>query len=241
MIDDQFCTKEGSPVPAVTADEMREVDRMAVEEFGIDILQMMENAGRSLAAEVIGAGKSSPVTVLAGAGGNGGGGLCCARHLLNHGFEVNVVLDHPRDELSTPAQRQLGILKSSGLKTVKWENREEKIGEATVVVDALIGYGLKDSPRGKTLDLINTCGEIDSEIVSLDVPSGLDSTTGNSPGARIDPDRTLTLALPKVGLAEANGEILLLDIGIPAEVFNKLNIPYKSPFEERYIIKLLQQ
>nr|AGF93156.1 sugar kinase [uncultured organism] len=219
---------------------MEKVDQVAIEEFGINVLQMMENAGRSLATEVIRSSKSGPVTVLAGAGGNGGGGLCCARHLLNHGFEVNIVLDHPRDELSTPVQRQLEILKSSGLKPIKWGKKEEKIGEAKVVVDALIGYGLKNSPRGKTLDLINICGEIDSGIVSLDVPSGLDSTTGNAPGARIYPDRTLTLALPKTGLTEVNGEILLLDIGIPSGVFNKLNIPYKSPFEESYIIKLIQ-
>lgn len=77
-----FHTETGIAVPAVTADQMREVDRLAVEEFSLAILQMMENAGRILAAHAMAmlGGSGGEVAVLAGSGGNGGGGLCCARH-----------------------------------------------------------------------------------------------------------------------------------------------------------------
>jgi NAD(P)H-hydrate repair Nnr-like enzyme with NAD(P)H-hydrate epimerase domain len=90
-----FRTEDGIVVPAVTAEQMREMDRIAVEEFGLGILQMMENAGRSLALNVMEMLDSAEgeVTVLVGPGGNGGGGLCCARHLHNRGFKVWVLLD----------------------------------------------------------------------------------------------------------------------------------------------------
>lgn len=82
MIEAAFRTDTGARVPAVTADEMAEIDHIAVEEFGLALQQMMENAGRTLAQHARQVG-SEPVAVLAGNGGNGGGGLVCARHLLN--------------------------------------------------------------------------------------------------------------------------------------------------------------
>ncbi len=111
-----FHTEDGAAVPAVTADQMREVDRIAVDEFGLGILQMMENAGRSLAEHVLAmlAGAEGEVTVLAGSGGNGGGGLCCARHLHNRGVKVWVVLDRAAEALASPARSQLRILHGGG-------------------------------------------------------------------------------------------------------------------------------
>lgn len=107
-----FRTEGGIVVPAVTAEQMREVDRSAVEEFGLSILQMMENAGRNLAENVLvmldGAG--GQITVLAGAGGNGGGGLCCARHLHNLGFKIQVVLSKDAATFTGAARSQLQIL-----------------------------------------------------------------------------------------------------------------------------------
>ncbi|HEV56444.1 MAG TPA: NAD(P)H-hydrate epimerase, partial [Phycisphaerales bacterium] len=88
---------------------MREVDRIAVEDFGLGILQMMENAGRNLAANVVEmlAGQDGEVTVLVGAGGNGGGGLCAARHLHNRGYKVNLALDRDASALGDAAANQL--------------------------------------------------------------------------------------------------------------------------------------
>ena len=100
-----FWTEDGRPVPAVTAEQMREVDRIAVEDFGLGILQMMENAGRNLAQnaiDMLGATKGE-VTVLAGAGGNGGGGLCCARH-LRMPLERGVYAAVPGPNLETKAE-----------------------------------------------------------------------------------------------------------------------------------------
>ena len=149
MSDHLFRTKDGMVMPAVTAEQMREVDRIAVEEFGLGILQMMENAGRNLAENVLdmldGAracperSRRGEVTVLAGSGGNGGGGLCCARHLHNRGFQVWVVLDREAAMLTGAARSQFQILQAAGLQPVDPSQTKDVLRRSQVVVDALIG------------------------------------------------------------------------------------------------------
>src|SRR6056297_1384327 len=109
MSRNSFRTSTGRSVTAVTAHEMRDVDRVAVEDVGLQLLQMMENAGRALAWHVRDVREDS-VLVVAGNGGNGGGGLACARHLANRNIPVRVLLDRPAEELTGPAAQQHGIL-----------------------------------------------------------------------------------------------------------------------------------
>lgn len=236
-----FRTVDGIPVPAVTAEQMREVDRIAVEDFGLGILQMMENAGRSLAQNVIDMldGGNGEVTVMAGSGGNGGGGLCCARHLHNRGFKVWAVLDREAETLTGAARNQLDILAAAGLEPVNSFRAEEAVWRSKIVVDALIGYGLRGAPKGRTAELIALCTQQAPRVLSLDVPSGLNATTGEAPGPAISPDRTMTLALPKVGLQSVPGDLYLADIGIPPEVYNPLGLTFEPFFEGRYWIPLV--
>jgi NAD(P)H-hydrate epimerase len=235
-----FWTAEGVPVPAVTAEQMREVDRIAVDEFGLGILQMMENAGRNLAANVMDmlSQVAGEVTVLAGGGGNGGGGLCCARHLHNRGFKVNLILDREASELRGAAADQLRILQAAGLRPVDPSQVAEAIRRADVVVDALIGYSLRGAPRGRAAELIDSCNVHAGRVLSLDVPSGLKATTGETPGLVVCPDRTLTLALPKTGLASLSGELYVADIGIPAEVYRPLGLSFAPFFRNRFWLSL---
>lgn len=228
----QFETAPGRGVPAVTADQMREVDRVAVEQVGVDLLMMMENAGRTLATHAREL-YDGPVVVLAGSGGNGGGGLCAARHLLNHGVSVEVVLDRPPPDLSGAAASQWRILEAMGVNPV-----EENALDGAFVVDALIGYGLRDAPRERAADLIEAC-DAATRVLALDVPSGVDATTGNRPGIAIDADHTLTLALPKTGLADTDvGTLTLADIAIPPVVYERVGIDYDSPFDGAYRVAL---
>ncbi len=238
-----FQTADGIVVPAVTAAQMREVDRLAMEEFGLGILQMMENAGRSLAENVMDMlGRASGrVTILAGAGGNGGGGLCAARHLHNRGLGVQVVLDREARALRDAAHHQLGILKAAGLEPVGRFQAEDAIRRADLVVDALIGYSLHGAPRGRAAELIELCTQHASRVLALDVPTGRDATTGETPGLVVRAKRTLTLALPKTGLAGLPGELYLADIGIPPEVYRRLGLAYEAPFEGKYWIDLKEK
>jgi NAD(P)H-hydrate epimerase len=236
-----FQTVDGLPVPAVTAEQMREVDRIAVEEFGLSILQMMENAGRNLAQNVLDMldGNRREVTILAGSGGNGGGALCCARHLHNRGCKVSVVLDRAADSLTGAARNQLEILAAIGLAPVEFSQSEDAMWRLDIVVDGLIGYGLRGAPQGRIAELIKLCLQNAARVLSLDVPSGLDATTGETPGLAIRPDRTLTLALPKTGLEGLPGDLYVADIGIPPEVYHRLGIEFEPFFQRHYWIRIV--
>lgn len=248
-MDGIFQTPGGESVPAVTAEEMREVDRIVVDEIGLPLLSMMENAGRSLALEVYehfedqdeagqdgAGGPTGSVAVLAGGGGNGGGGLCCARHLANRGLDVRVVLDRDPDDLEGASAAQWRALRATDATTTA--SHDLALDGATVAVDAIFGYGLQGAPRGRASVLIGALDSFSGWTLSLDLPSGLDATTGERPGIAVSPDRTMTLALPKPGLTEAPGELVLADLAIPALAFEQAGIEYEPPFEGGYRVPL---
>jgi len=230
-----FRTEGGVAVPSVTADQMREVDRLAVDEFGLGLLQMMENAGRNLAANARAMFGEQPaaVTLLVGSGGNGGGGLCCARHLHNRGYPVTVILDRERETLRGATQAQLRILEAAGVRPLAPSaDVVDALRAAEIVVDALIGYGLRGAPEGRTGELIELCNRHAGRVLALDVPSGLNATTGATPGPVVRAERTLALALPKTGLAGEGSELYLADIGIPPEVYARLGLHYTPLFAQ---------
>jgi NAD(P)H-hydrate epimerase len=235
-----FRTADGITVPAVTAAQMWEIDRIATDDFGLGILQMMENAGRGLAQNVLDVlqGNDGPVVVLVGSGGNGGGGLCCARHLHNRGLDVQIALSKEGDALTGAARTQLHTLQAAGLEPIAPFQVQGAIRRAQVVVDALIGYSLCGAPRGRVAELIDACNDGAAQVLSLDIPSGLDATTGSTPGRFVRADRTLTLALPKVGLRNVRGELYLADIGIPPQVYQQLGLIFEFPLQDRYWVRL---
>ena len=236
----QFQTAASLPVPAITAAQMREVDRIAMEDFGLGLLQMMENAGRNLAGNVweMLSAPSGEVTILAGAGGNGGGGLCCVRHLHNRGLRVNVLLDHAPEALGRAAMAQLRILQAAGVHPLEPAQAESALRRADLVIDALIGYSLRRAPRSRAADLIAACNAYAARVLALDVPSSLDATTGDAPGLVIRAERTPTLALPKTELRHIPGDLYLANIGIPPEVYRRLGLVFTSPFGTRYWVRL---
>ncbi len=236
-----FFGENGKGIPSVTEDEMREVDRIAVQDFQLSVLQMMENAGRNLASHVIDAfgGAAGIITILAGSGGNGGGGLCCARHLHNRGFKIQILLARPPQELKGAARAQYAILSSAGIVAAGLEDSERVISEAAVVIDALIGYSLQGAPRGNTARLIEASNQWAKTVVALDIPSGINATTGESPGISIRADRTVTLALPKCGLDPSRYDLYLTDIGIPPEVYLPLGITLTPLFADHFLLKLI--
>jgi NAD(P)H-hydrate epimerase len=235
-----FVSDTGVPVPAVTAAEMREVDRIAIEETGPSLLQMMENAGAnlaSLAIERLGRGwQEAQVLVLAGQGGNGGGGLCAARHLTNRGLDVFACISDPeRLHPATTLQRQ--ILAAAGGREIGAADLDGF--RPDLVLDALLGYSLTGAPRGRAAELIAWANGQTAPVLSLDLPSGVDATTGVAPGVAVRAAWTLTLALPKPGIAsDLAGELYLADIGIPAPVLRRLAPAYRSPFDARSRVAL---
>jgi NAD(P)H-hydrate epimerase len=236
----KFITDTGIEVPAISTAQMQEVDRIAMENTGPSLIQMMENAGRDLALltmELLGKNwQHANIVVLAGTGGNGGGGICAARHLANHAGKIKLCITNLDKLNSVPVYQRKIFHSTSGNEITSRDLQKET---ADFVLDAIIGYSLLAAPHGKALQFIQWANDVPAPILSLDVPSGIDSTSGNTPGEYIHAHHTLTLALPKTGLVpEKTGSLFLADIGIPQAVYRQLGIPYQIPFDTRYIIPL---
>lgn len=234
-------------LPTITGAQMIEVDRSMVEDFGIDVLQMMENAGRHLAhltrdRFLAGEARDKPVTVLAGTGGNGGGALVAARRLAEWGARVEVAIMHADDDYRGVPAHQLAIARKLKL-TVKRADEEDLDDATDVIVDGMIGYGLRGRPRGPVADCIRWASAHPAPVLALDVPTGMDATSGETRGQCIKATATMTLALPKAGLAvlgaeEFTGQLYLADIGVPAAVYRREGIEVGPIFSGSDLLRL---
>jgi hydroxyethylthiazole kinase-like uncharacterized protein yjeF len=248
-----FPVSPASSVPTVTAAEMAEVDRLALDEFGIDLLQMMEQAGSHLAelvrVEVGGDLRGKRVVVAVGPGNNGGGGLAAARHLTNRGASVRVVLARPVNRLAQAGRHQLGTLLEMSVDCcvaiydVPGEELDRELASADAVVDAILGYRAAGPPHDGVLWLVERIARAVAPVISLDLPSGIDPDTGTAAGPVVHATATLTLALPKAGLlSEAGrayaGRLHLADIGLPVELYERLGLDPGAPFAPGRIVRL---
>ena len=226
----------GSIVPFITTRQMLEVDRAMVEDYGIDLLQMMEMAGRGLAdlarrRFLGGDAAGRRVIVLAGTGSNGGGALVAARRLHTWGALVQIYLTAPPKRIAGVPGRQLAIAERLGIPVGTAEDlgagsdgHPLQSPEDALILDGIIGYSLRGAPRGAAGRLIRWANQCPSPTLALDVPSGVEATTGALFDPAIRATATLTLALPKVGLgnpaiASCVGELYLADIGVPPELY----------------------
>ncbi|HVH64679.1 MAG TPA: NAD(P)H-hydrate epimerase [Candidatus Acidoferrum sp.] len=242
-------TDLSSQIPTVTVDQMREVDRLMVEGVGIELIQMMENAGRCLAqhvrSELGGSVRGRRITVLAGAGGNGGGGLVAARRLSIWGAEVTVALGQNVEAMHGVPRHQLAILQRIGIPIKATAAAiEADLLQSDQLIDALIGYSLRGKPSGPIANLITAANSSGRPIAALDIPSGLPGDTGMATDPTIRATTTLTLALPKVGLLRPEarpfvGRLYLADISVPQPVYDLLGISVGTIFGESDIVRVM--
>jgi NAD(P)H-hydrate epimerase len=232
---DPFPSIDGSALAWIDAEAMREVDRVMVDDLGISLVRMMENAGRSLAELAIARFDPASVTVLAGPGGNGGGGIVAGRHLVNRGVKTAVVLADPSRQRPVPTE-QLGIIRRMGVPVL------DDPAPAELVLDALLGYGLRGDPRGRAADLIRWTRERPAPVLALDLPSGLDATSGHIGDPCVRAAATLTLAMPKLGLRDTSeivGELFLADISVPPDLSGWPE-PDDTPFARSSIVRIVE-
>lgn len=226
---------------------MRAVDEAMIDDYHIELIQMMENAGRNLAhlartRFMNGDPRQRDVLVLAGRGGNGGGGLVAARRLSTWGAIVHVVTTHPDEDVRGVPAHQLDILRRMDV-PIQISQDFGFDHPPDLILDALIGYGLSGSPRGPAAALIRAANAGEAPILSLDIPSGLDSTKGKAHSPTIRATATLTLALPKKGLRAPGaavyvGELYLADIGVPLELYKRLGIEVGPLFAQHDILRI---
>ena len=236
-------------IPWLSTEQMIEVDRAMIEDYGITLTQMMENAGRALALVakarfLADSPKGRRVVVLAGTGGNGGGALVAARRLANWGADVHVLLAAAGRMTPVPAH-QLNILHRMGIRVDDVDGMPA-VGPVDLILDGIIGYSLQGAPRGAAQTMIEWANGHEAPVLALDAPSGVDASTGQAFAPSIRAEATLTLALPKLGLrnlavARHVGELYLADISVPPGLYASPSLSLQVPaiFGANDVLRLL--
>jgi len=211
------------PLALYTAEEMRAVDAAAIGEFGIPGAVLMERAGLAAAQEIVRLAGDGPGTaaVVCGAGNNGGDGFVVARHLQAAGWGVECFLAGDARKLPPDARLNHDIAGRLGV-PIHGEVRRGRLRRADIVVDAVLGTGFRGTPRGAVGRAIEAMRGPIGGMVALDVPSGVDGSTGVVAGVAVAADVTVGFHGRKLGTAvepgrSASGRVVVADIGIPPQ------------------------
>jgi NAD(P)H-hydrate epimerase len=211
---------------SLSAKEAKALDEKLKKDTGIPALILMENAGRRAAVEALKIlnGKKS-VAVFCGKGNNGGDGFVCARHLLVFGIRPDVFLAGRISDVQGEARINLEILRKLKVKITGVSEKNlnfirKNILKYGLIIDALLGVGLSGETRGIYRDLIGIINSSKAKILAVDIPSGLDATTGRILGACVKADKTVTFVAKKRGMVKAEGQkvcgkVIVADLGIP--------------------------
>ena len=217
------------PIPSVlTRDQVRDVDRLAIAEYGMLGLVLMENAGRNSAELLRSIGIVGRVVICCGKGNNGGDGFVIARHLENAGVEVRVLLCIPPSSLSGDAATNFRIIERARTPIVTppfdWDT---ELTGADWIVDALLGTGTQGTLREPFITSIAAINAAGCKVFAVDLPSGLDCDTGQSLGGCVRADHTATFVARKIGFdspdaAQWTGQVHVIDIGVPRALLQKI-------------------
>ena len=218
----------------LSREQVRDLDRRAIEEYGIPALVLMENAGRGVAEILQSLGNPGPVVVCCGKGNNGGDGLVAARHLVNRGWTVKVWLFASPETLSAEAAIHWKIVQFMHIPAevlagnTPFEKRlAEEFDRTDWIVDALFGTSLTGplrQPFGRAVSLINASSR---KVLAVDIPSGLDADTGEPFGPTIRANHTVTFVAAKIGFAKPTaaeylGRVHIVDIGAPQSLIQQI-------------------
>jgi len=212
-----------------TAEQMQELDRKAIEQYRIPGIVLMENAGRGAAETILNGFRDirrQKIAIIAGKGNNGGDGFVIGRHLLNQGIPVKVFLLADPKTLRGDAETNFQIfLRMKGevvsiSSSMEYQRIKKDLEKFDLLIDGIFGTGLDAEVRGYYREVINHLNTLQKPIVAIDIPSGLDATTGKPLGTAIRASLTITFGVPKVGHlispgADYVGELKVLDISLP--------------------------
>ncbi|MEA3465749.1 MAG: NAD(P)H-hydrate dehydratase [Thermodesulfobacteriota bacterium] len=239
----------------LNAYQMRELDRCAIEDYAVPGIVLMENAGRG-AADIVDRRYRhllpGPILVVAGKGNNGGDGYVMARHLENRGWQVETLVLASREEIGGDAAINLNILEKSH-RPVKYAISDAEIDAAlqhcpdvALIVDAIFGNGLSSTIRGHYLHAIRQINALSLPVVAVDLPSGVDATTGEILGDAINADCSITFAFAKLGQVNyparrCGGDLFVVDIGMPQQLQKTVSDQYVLVDDDQACILLPQR
>jgi NAD(P)H-hydrate epimerase len=220
-----------TPLSSLSRDEVRAIDRIAVERLGISGLVLMENAGRQVAdaaVRMLGGTAGKSIAVVAGAGNNGGDGFVAARHLAIRGAKTITFLVSPESKIAGDAAENLKIIRKMGLRVRQLipASLAELAGELRkhdLVIDAIGGTGITGPLRGDLAAAVEQVNLSGRAVLAVDIPTGLDCDTGEAPGPTVRAAMTVTMAARKKGFdspgaSDYTGEVIVADIGVPADL-----------------------
>jgi len=210
----------------VTAEQMQEIDRIAINETGIPGEVLMGFAGRSVSDYIIrNYTKNESIAVFAGCGNNGGDGFVIAYFLFNEGYSVELFLTGKAEKVSVTSRIYMNICINAGVKITELDEKnitDLKLSSYSLVVDSMIGTGFSGHVRGIISDVINRINLSECKVLAVDIPSGLPSN-GDAPGGMVvNADVTITMGLPKISLVtypgkKHTGMLKISEIGFPSE------------------------
>jgi NAD(P)H-hydrate epimerase len=214
----------------LTREQSRQLDRLAIEEYGISGLVLMENAGRGTVDVLERLGIQGPVIILCGKGNNAGDGFVIARHLEIRGHAVKVLLLAPPAELTGDAAANFAILEKSTVPIVEVDAPDQLDSQARGadwLVDALLGTGAKGDPRPPFDAAIDWMNAHPARRLAVDVPSGLDCDTGAPSARTLRADHPCTFAAMKIGFTRPAagpfvGTVHVCDIGVPPNLLDRV-------------------
>lgn len=227
------------PKRTLTREEVRAVDRAAIEEFGLPGVVLMENAGRGAVEVLQQAGIEGPVVLCCGQGNNGGDGFVMARHLENRGQAVRVLLFADPEKLAGDAAVNFRVLQRAGtpLRCFRGDipagELEAELSAADWIVDALLGTGLRGDVREPSRSLIEQINAAGKKVFAVDLPSGLDCDTGQPLGVCVRAHHTATFVAEKAGFANEaarswTGNVQVVDIGVPRVLLARFGLSEDS-------------
>jgi len=207
-------------------EEVRNIDRRAIEEYGMPGVVLMENAGRGAAEYLMQIGIQGKVMICAGKGNNAGDGFVIARYLENNGYEVSVLLIGDSADLKGDAAINFNIINTAGISITTFaddftlEQTSCRLSATDWVVDALLGTGIKGEVREPFATIINAINDCETKVLAIDLPSGLDCDLGKPAGVCVQADHTVTFVGLKRGFANEQskqwtGDVQVVDIGVP--------------------------
>jgi NAD(P)H-hydrate epimerase len=220
-------------IPTLDRVGSREVDRRAIQEYGMSGLVLMENAGRQVADKLVSLGIAGPVVLCCGKGNNGGDGFVVARHLDLRGYAVRVLVWGDPAELEGDAAANFQILQKSGVPIVAFGTEaggrllDEQLRGAAWIVDALLGTGARGEPRPPLDAVIERLNAHPAPKLAVDLPSGLDCDTGLPAAHTIRAAHTCTFVAVKrgcltPGAEKFTGVVHVMDIGAPGKLISQV-------------------
>ena len=219
------------PTPTrLTRAQVREVDRLAIEEYGIPGVVLMENAARAVVDAALALMidfRTKRALVLCGGGNNGGDGLAVARHLHNHGADVTVALTVDPARYAGDALVNWHVVQAMKLPATDATPALVRSFDDALVIDAIFGTGLTHAPRDPFPAIVQAVVDSENPVLAVDLPSGLDCDTGDPlGGTAVVADRTVTFVAEKAGFANPAarqylGDVVVGDIGCPRDLIRR--------------------